>query len=104
LKDHNIDFEYHPSIKKTKLYYYWKGKKFSYYVDFIVNGEYVELKNRHLYDKLLTENTKDHEKYKLMVKNNVRIISNEEIIPYMDYVNEKYGKDYIIQFKKSKKL
>mgnify|MGYP003433901365 CR=1 FL=1 len=44
LKDHNIEFEYHPSIKKTKLYYYWKNKKYSYYVDFIVNGEYVELK------------------------------------------------------------
>lgn len=53
---------------------------------------------------LLIENTKDNEKYKLMVKNNVKIISNEEIIPYMNYITEKYGENYILKFKKGKKL
>lgn len=104
LTDNNIDFEYHPSIKKTKLFYYWKDKKYYYYVDFIVNGEYVELKNEFLYSKLLIENTKENEKYKLMVKNNVKIIRNEDMIPYFNYIAEKYGNDYIQQFKKSKKL
>lgn len=50
------------------------------------------------------ENTKDNEKYKLMIKNHVKLIKNEDIIPYLKYIDEKYGKDYLKQFKINKKL
>ena len=37
-----------------------------------------------------------------MIKNNVKIISDEEIKPILDYINEKYGKNYLKQFKYEK--
>lgn len=98
LSDNKITFEYHPSIKKTNLYYEWNGKRKSYYVDFIVEGQYVEIKNDLLYEKLLIPNTKDNEKYKLMIKNNVIILKYKEILPILKYIDEKYGKNYLKQF------
>lgn len=98
LTDNKISFEYHPSIKKTNLYYEWNGKRKSYYVDFIVEGQYVEIKNDLLYEKLLIPNTKNNEKYKLMIKNNVIILKYKEILPILKYIDEKYGKNYLKQF------
>lgn len=84
--------------KKINLYYKWNGKLKSYYVDFIVDGQYVEIKNDLLYERLLIPNTKDNEKYKLMIKNNVIILKYKEILPFLKYINEKYGKNYLKQF------
>ena len=41
-------------------------------------------------------------KHQCMIKNNVKIISVEEIKPILDYINEKYGKNYLKQFKYEK--
>lgn len=46
--------------------------------------------------------SKDYAKYECMIKNNVKIISDEEIKPILDYINEKYGKNYLKQFKYEK--
>ena len=40
-------------------------------------------------------------KYQCMIQNNVKIIT--DIIEYENYINEKYGLNYLIQFKKEKK-
>lgn len=98
LKDHNIPFEFQPSIKDTNLYYTWNGKERPYYVDFIVNGEYVEIKNDLLYKKMLIENTQEHAKLQLMKEKHVIIMRNKDISPYLKYIDLKYGKDYLKQF------
>lgn len=34
-----------------------------------------------------------------MKENNVTILSEEEIQPYLDYINETYGRHYLEQFR-----
>lgn len=99
LKDNNINFEYHP---KHILTYFWSGdnKYHKYFPDFIVENKIIELKNDFVLNIMKTDlNSKEHAKYKCMLENNVDIISNNEIKPYIDYVSNKYGNKYIEQFK-----
>lgn len=101
LKDNNIDFIYHPKPEE-RFNYYWSGddKIHTYYPDFIVENKTIEIKNDFILNKMKSEiETKDHAKYECMIKNNVEIISNTEIKPYIDYINQKYGNKYIEQFK-----
>lgn len=37
-----------------------------------------------------------------MIDNNVKILREKDIIPILDYINEKYGKNYLKQFKYEK--
>lgn len=54
-------------------------------------------------NKMKTElKTQEHEKYECMIKNDVVIIANNEIKPYIEYINHKYGNKYIEQFKISR--
>ena len=99
LKDHNIDFDFHNNIS---FEYIFENKKYRYFPDFLINEQYVEIKGKHLLEWMKIPNTKDYAKYECMIKNNVKIISDEEIKPILDYINEKYGKDYIKQFRYEK--
>jgi len=38
-------------------------------------------------------------KYQCMLDNNVKILKEEDIKPILKYITEKYGKDYLKQFK-----
>lgn len=80
--DHNIKFE-----RNEELFpYEFNGKQHNYKPDFIEEGFYVELKG------YFTEQVKAKEKafpYKL------KYIDKESIKPYLEYVEQTYGKDFI---------
>lgn len=93
LKDHHIRFRH----EKTYLKYIYNEIEYRYIPDFIVYDTFVEIKGKHLLKKLLQPNTKDNAKYKCMLDNNVHIIC--EYSKYIEYVENKYGKDYMLRFK-----
>ena len=104
LKDHNIDFEYQPNMpieyKVNNLIKY-------YYPDFLINNQFYEIKGNQFFNEnnqLINpfNNTLDIEKYQCMIDNNVKILREKDIIPILDYNNEKYGKNYLKQFKYEK--
>ena len=112
LVDHNIKFEYQPNIK---FEYEYNGKIHYYMPDFYINGEYVEIKGDHFFkngkmvcpfrNKNWSEETYNQicglyeSKYKCMIKNNIKILRSNDYKKYFDYVKEKYGSDYLKQFK-----
>ncbi len=114
LKDHNIEFEYQPN---TTFKYEYQGKTYDYCPDFLINGEYIELKglqffkNKDNNDVMIcpykhkndTEETIEwrnglyEAKHQCMLKNGVKIIT--DLPECYDYINKKYGRNYINQFK-----
>ena len=106
LKDNNIDFEYQPNVKFEYLY----ENKLCYYIpDFKVENEYIEIKglqffkNYDINETMInpfdrTQDAKYEAKHQCMIKNNVKIITDTKF--YEDYINNKYGKNYIKQFKR----
>lgn len=85
LKDHNIDFEYHPNIV---FIYEINDKKHKYFPDFIVNNEIIEIKGNHLLEgKMKIPN----EKLICMKNNNVKILLYNDIKEYIIYFKENYG-------------
>ena len=84
--EHNVKIE-----RNTKGYeYYFKEKNHTYYPDFIVNGKLMEIKN---YRSELTE-----AKLKC-VNEDIDILYRDTMKPYLDYVKNKYGKDFIKLYK-----
>lgn len=87
--------------------YYYEGKTFSYIPDFIVSGEYVEIKGAHFFDEygnLVNPFSKDEyvqqlyrKKGELMRSLGIRIIT--DVSSYQKDVEEKYGKDFIKSFR-----
>lgn len=96
LTDYNIKFEYQPNIK---FEYEFKNKKHFYYPDFKIENEIWEIKGDHLYEAMKIENTIDNAKYQCMIRNNVKILRYNDYKKYLDYIKEKYGTDYLTQFK-----
>lgn len=104
LKDHNIQFEYQPNIKLSFLF---KNKICYYFPDFKVDNQLIELKG----SQFLKENGTwqcvwDHNKDELyetkhqcLIQNNVKILYSKDYQKYLDYIKEKYGKNYLKQFK-----
>jgi len=80
--DHNIKFE-----RNEELFpYEFNGEQHKYKPDFIEGDTYVEIKG------YFTEQVKAKEKafpFKL------KYINGETILPYLKYVEQKYGKDFI---------
>ena len=102
LKDNNINFEYHPKI--SFKYLDNLGKERLYYPDFLVNGEFQEIKGNQFFN----ENNEPYsrydndfwwEKYNCMRENSVKILKYEDLAPIFEYIDFKYGKDYIKSFK-----
>lgn len=85
LKDHNIDFEYHPNIVFS---YEINGIKHNYFPDFIVNNELIEIKGNHLLEGIMKI---PDEKIKCMKDNNIKILLYDDIKEYIIYFKEKYG-------------
>ena len=80
--DHNIKFE-----RNEKLFpYKFNGEQHKYKPDFIENGIYVEIKG------YFTEQVKAKE---FAFPYQLKYIDKESIKPYLSYVEEKYGKDFI---------
>ena len=70
-----------------------------YYPDFIVDNKVIDLKNKYLYSRLLIENTQENAKYKCMIENNVCILLEQDMEPYLNYIQNNYGKFYLMEFK-----
>lgn len=59
----------------------------------------VEIKGKHLYDKMLIPNTFDNAKLRCMLDNNVTILLDCDCKAYVKYCEEKYGKNFNKKYK-----
>ena len=117
LKDYNIAFEYQPN---EPLLYEHNGKQHLYFPDFKVNGQFIEIKGDQFFDdsgkmicpyrhKKMTDNEYEdlcaafEAKHQCMLDNNVVILRYKDYKPFLDYVAQKYGKDYLKQFRVQRK-
>ena len=106
LIDNNIDFIYQP---KCLWYLSDDGKKHRYLPDFLINNEYIEIKGNHLIDNnnnLINPRTQKIliEKTKCLKDNNVKIINENDIKKYLEYINDHYGIKYLDSFKVKKNV
>lgn len=110
LKDNNKKFEYQPLI--TFEFYDANGKKHTYQPDFKIEEKLYELKGDHFFrnqdvnDVMINPYDKSHKsdhiyeaKHQCMLKNNVIIYTSKDIKPYLNYITQQYGNDYLKQFK-----
>ena len=94
----------HNIVRNTQLFYQYEymGNPYRYFPDFIVDGKVVEIKGDYLVDadnhlkKVHAIDNPDKLKAKddCMVKNNVKLILKDEILPIINEVQLKYGKDF----------
>lgn len=100
------------NIKRSELFFPFEfdGKIHNYYPDFEIDNKIVEIKGTHFfkYNKMIdpykkTEywNNFAEAKHQCMLSNNIEIITDCKL--YITYVENKYGKNYIKQFKKKYK-
>lgn len=107
LTDNSITFEYSPNICFDYLDN--NGKQHKYFPDFIVNDIITEIKGNHFFENGKMINPYDRSmddlyesKHQCMINNHVRILTENDLKDVLDYVNLKYGKDFIKQFKNDK--
>lgn len=83
------NLEHNINIQRNKKFYYYKldGIKKKYYPDFIVNDVFYEIKGYRN-----PETTKAKLKY---FPHKIVLIGKKEIYPYLEYVEGKYGKDFV---------
>lgn len=109
-KDHNKEIEREPQI----LRYEFEGKKHKYIPDFRIDGKLIEVKGRQFFrngdisKEMInpfnrTQDKLFEAKHQCGLQNGVQFWSEKEIFPILDYIDEKYGKDYLNQFLMKKK-
>lgn len=110
LNDNGIPFEFHPSVS---FKYEVDGISYKYFPDFkLFDSTFIELKGLHFFknkdptntmvDPYDSKNNKKAEvKHQCMLNNNVVILTLKDYQHYIDYVVEKYGSNYLKQFKQS---
>ena len=82
LIQNNIKYEYEPDMG---FYYYFKNKKHKYYPDFAIYDdegklvEIIDIKGDHLFKQMQQENTKEHQKYICILKNNVKLLLKNDL-------------------------
>lgn len=103
LTDNNIKFEYQPNIY---FEYTVNNKIHKYFPDFCIENKLYEIKGTQFFnesgefiDPYKNNMLKAKCKYQCMLDNNVKILKEEDIKPILKYITEKYGKDYLKQFK-----
>ena len=86
--------------------YVFNGEHHKYFPDFNVNGTLFEIKGNHFLndDGTMKDPYKDRDgifeaKRQCALAHNVVFIKEQEIKPYIDYVNTKYGKEYLQSFR-----
>jgi hypothetical protein len=93
--DHDIIFK-----RNNDFYeYIFNGLTKKYYPDFIIEGTYYEIKGRKNFEKL---NEQNKEKIRQFKKKLV-VLYQSDMKPYLDYVIDKYGKDFYILYDKLEK-
>ena len=107
LNDHNIDFVFQPNITFDYIY---EGVTHKYCPDFLIDGILYDIKGDQFFKDKNPNNemicpydrTKDGlfaAKYECMKLNNVKILHKEDVMPYINYINDTYGKRYLSTFK-----
>lgn len=110
LSDNGIPFEYHPNIsfKYTPDPRDEELSEVRYYCpDFKLDNLLIEIKGDQFFNK---NNEPYHHlskkywfgKLKCMEENNVKILRSKDYKPYIEYVKNKYGKDFLKTFRNKK--
>lgn len=103
LVDQGKNFKFH---SKSISYFDDKGKEHTYYPDFEVDGQLIEIKGDHLYrNGYLTSPSGRlifYAKTKCYNDNNVKILTWKDIEPIVKYVVDKYGEHYLETFRVKK--
>ena len=97
-EDHNLPIK--KSDKFFKYYSEYYKKERLYFPDFEVGDQIYEIKGNHLKENGLDKSWED--KLKICKEQNIIIISSNEIDKYLDYVKEKYGRNYLKEFRKER--
>jgi selenocysteine-specific translation elongation factor len=97
LKDHKIKFSYHEKMIK---YIGDDDKEHCYYPDFIIDNKIVEIKGDHFFNEKEEPYDKYHKcfwknKHDLILKQGGKILRSKDIKPYIEYVKDKYGKNFL---------
>ena len=104
-KDHNEEIEREP----ISLNYIFKGKVHKVFPDFKYKGKLIEIKGPQFFNKkgeihnFFNNGIEDLQlklKFEEEKKNGVEFWYLKELKPILDYIKEKYGKDYLNQFKR----
>lgn len=85
--DHNIKFE----RNHFGFEYEYKNKKRKYHPDFLISGTFYEIKGRRSFEKMDEENKEKIRQF----EHNLVILYEKQMKPYLNYVSEKYGKDFV---------
>ena len=105
-KDNNISLEKNPCCFEFE----YENKKHRYYPDFKVNGKLVEIKGDHFFDgdKMINPYDKESDlfeaKHQCGLNNGVEFWTFKEMKPILEYVYNKYTKNFIELFKKEIKF
>lgn len=101
-----VDSSYRLKINRfSRLVHYKKGNKLcKYFPDFKINGQLVEIKGDQFFDEkgnLRNPFTKEPltEKMNCMKQNNVIIWKYKDIKPYIEYVNDTKGVNFLRECK-----
>jgi len=89
--DNNIIFE----RNKIGFKYLINGKIKKYYPDFKIGNTFYEIKGRRNYDDLDSKNKEKISQFKYELV----ILYEKDMVKYLKYVTQKYGKDYIKLYK-----
>lgn len=99
-------------IKKSKTCfdYTYNNIKHFYFPDFEINNDYYEIKgDQFLKESKEWQNPYNHNQDKLYeakhqcaLANNVKILYSKDYKKYLDYIDQKYGKNFLDQFKVKK--
>ena len=105
LTDHNIEFTYQP---KCPIKYIFNGKIYTAWPDFLVNGKLWEIKGKQFIDKKTGKwkcpfdrqlDDVYEAKHKALLQANVKLIYEDKYKQYIEYIDNKYGRGYLRQFK-----
>ena len=89
--EHNVTFK----RNKIGFEYFYKNKKRKYYPDFIISETYYEIKGRRRYEDLDVQNKEKLKQF----KNDLIILYEKDMKLYLEYVINKYGKNFIRLYK-----
>jgi hypothetical protein len=92
--EHNVKFE----RNNVGFIYNYNGQDRKYYPDFIVGETYYEIKGRRSYEQLDEENKEKISQF----KNNLVVLYFKEMQPYLNYVIDKYGKNFTDLYESTK--
>lgn len=102
LTDHKKKFMYHPPIPFK--YIGDDGLDHEGYPDFLIEGKFCEIKGSQFFNEkhepfnMYTQNFW-WGKFQAMKENNIVILEQSDIKPYLEYVKDTYGKDFLKKHK-----